>query len=495
MAAHELETRVSRLEKALSAFSQELALALRYIQADAASSLTKSRIVLEKLLLRVYAAEMGREPRKPLLGDMLSDNQFTRKIERRILSRMNAIRDMANLGPHGDAVEPKDAASVLDALCEVMDWYLLRYGGQAPGAVAGARAPSAPAPPGQGDTSPGASAIGPATVPPPVPGSLNSRGPGGLPRRWWIPAVSAAAPLVLVAVTIIVVRTGPGAGKVPAGGKDSVVDGAAKKDGAGKEEKHAAPKPDRIEGEPAAAEISPAVKAQLPGLEDKDARVRREAALCLRKLGDKAAVPALIRRIADDTWGDTKGPFAVRSDTPFEDVTTGSNQGSKYAALEALRELAPERVTEALQRALESRQPPVIEWALRNLAGQKANGATVQAVAEQLGHKDPRVRREAARTLAKLGDPAAVSALIRRIADDTWGDTRGPFVAAVRSDTPFEDVATGSNQGSKYAALEALKKLAPQEVVTKALGMAQQSGNLEVKKWALMELARPEDGK
>jgi hypothetical protein len=45
MAAHELESLVSKLEKALSAFSQELGLALRYIQADAASSLTKSRIV------------------------------------------------------------------------------------------------------------------------------------------------------------------------------------------------------------------------------------------------------------------------------------------------------------------------------------------------------------------------------------------------------------------------------------------------------------------
>ncbi len=130
MALPDLEARVSRIIEALSIYSEELGFALRYIQPDASSSLTKSRIVLEKLLLRIYAIEMGQEPRKPLLGDMLLDNQFTRKIERRMLSRMNAIRDMANLGPHGEVVEPNDAARVLDDLCEVMNWYLSRY--QAP---------------------------------------------------------------------------------------------------------------------------------------------------------------------------------------------------------------------------------------------------------------------------------------------------------------------------------------------------------------------------
>jgi hypothetical protein len=128
MGAPNLESRVSELRKALPAFSGELRLALSYIRSDAGSSLTKSRLVLEKLLVVVYTSEMGQEPRKPLLGDMLVDNQFTRRIERRILSRMNAIRDMGNLGPHGDAVEPSDASRVLDDLCEVLEWHLRRGG-------------------------------------------------------------------------------------------------------------------------------------------------------------------------------------------------------------------------------------------------------------------------------------------------------------------------------------------------------------------------------
>jgi hypothetical protein len=128
MAGQDLEKRVRELENALAAFSQELRFALNYIKPDAASSLTKSRVILEKVLIRTFTVEMGKEPRKPLLGDILADNQFTRRIERRILSRMNAIRDMANLGPHGEPVEPKDAFRVLDDLCEVLNWYLQRYG-------------------------------------------------------------------------------------------------------------------------------------------------------------------------------------------------------------------------------------------------------------------------------------------------------------------------------------------------------------------------------
>jgi hypothetical protein len=119
---------VVRLTQALPAYAEELRLAYRYIGSDPGSSLTKARIVLERLAIRVYTAEMRGEPKKPLLGDILSDNQFTRKLERRIVSRMNSIRDMGNLGPHGERVDPKDAARVLDDLCDVLDWHLQRYG-------------------------------------------------------------------------------------------------------------------------------------------------------------------------------------------------------------------------------------------------------------------------------------------------------------------------------------------------------------------------------
>lgn len=123
---NDIKRRVAKLEQAAVRFATELRLALRYVESDAGSSLTKSRIVLERVVIDVYVAEMGREPRKPMLAEMLLDNQFTRKLERRIVARMNAIRDLANLGPHGEAVESSDAAKVLDDLCEVLEWYLRR---------------------------------------------------------------------------------------------------------------------------------------------------------------------------------------------------------------------------------------------------------------------------------------------------------------------------------------------------------------------------------
>jgi hypothetical protein len=122
----ERESRVPKLAKELADFGAELRLAYKYTAADPASSLTKSRMVMEKLLLEVYAQEMGRAPRKPLLGEMLADNQFTKKIERRIVSRMNSVREMGNLGPSGVAVDPSDAVRVLDGLCTILDWYRQR---------------------------------------------------------------------------------------------------------------------------------------------------------------------------------------------------------------------------------------------------------------------------------------------------------------------------------------------------------------------------------
>jgi hypothetical protein len=141
-----LEKRIGDLGPRLPMFAPGLRLALGYVPTDPQSSLTKSRAILEKLVVGLYSAEMGREPRKALLGDMLADNQFTRTIARRILSRMNAVRDLGNLGPHGEPVQPSDAARVLDDLCEVLEWYLSRRPG---GEGAAGLAPAAAGDPGR----------------------------------------------------------------------------------------------------------------------------------------------------------------------------------------------------------------------------------------------------------------------------------------------------------------------------------------------------------
>jgi hypothetical protein len=123
----ELEIRIKKLEKDLDILSNQLNKALIYIDDDPHSSLTKSRTILEQILLNIYKLEMDQDPKKFEIGAILTDNQFTRKIDRRIVSRMNAIRDMSNLGVHGENVSPGDAKIVLDNLCEVLEWYFENY--------------------------------------------------------------------------------------------------------------------------------------------------------------------------------------------------------------------------------------------------------------------------------------------------------------------------------------------------------------------------------
>src|SRR5207248_11053641 len=90
--------------------------------------------------------------------------------------------------------------------------------------------------------------------------------------------------------------------------------------------------------------------------------------------------------------------------------------GGKAAALKVLRDLAFDEATEPLTRALFSKYPEQRHWAAVELKVQ--------------------------------GDKAAVPALKKRIADETW-------------DEKTFDTAAG---GGKMAALKALKALGPGEV-------------------------------
>ena len=46
---------------------------------------------------------------------------------RRITARMNAIRDMSNLGPHGEEVDATDAIRVMRDLIDVLEWYVVHH--------------------------------------------------------------------------------------------------------------------------------------------------------------------------------------------------------------------------------------------------------------------------------------------------------------------------------------------------------------------------------
>lgn len=101
--------------------------AAQYLSSDPASSLTKSRIALEKVLLTLYRETKKAEPPRPMIGDMLADKSFVATIPRRIAARMNAIREMSNLGPHGEAVDRADAVRVIRDLLDVLEWYVVHH--------------------------------------------------------------------------------------------------------------------------------------------------------------------------------------------------------------------------------------------------------------------------------------------------------------------------------------------------------------------------------
>jgi Mg-chelatase subunit ChlD len=103
------------------------------------------------------------------------------------------------------------------------------------------------------------------------------------------------------------------------------------------------------------------IKALIDGLSDMDSFVRHAAAVSLGKMGAKAkaAVPALMKRIADDLWS---GVFSA-------DVAAGNT--SKDAALKALRQIAPDKVESALLAATKSKNTTVRKWAIEQLGAEK----------------------------------------------------------------------------------------------------------------------------
>jgi hypothetical protein len=233
--------------------------------------------------------------------------------------------------------------------------------------------------------------------------------------------------------------------------------------------------------------IPAAVKALMEQLSDTDADVRHAAAESLVKMGARAkgAVPALVNRVADDLWGSKDSPVNV-------DNATGNT--SKDAALKALKQLAPDRVEEALVAATKSKNVKTKQWATTQLGTASATGRTppasnsreggdvppaVRALIAQLSDEHADVRHAAAQSLAKLGAQAngAVTALVNRVADDVWGSKGYPVNV---------DNATGNT--SKDAALKALKQLAPDKVEA-ALLAAMKSSNPKVKTWAVKALA------
>jgi HEAT repeat protein len=130
----------------------------------------------------------------------------------------------------------------------------------------------------------------------------------------------------------------------------------------------------------------------VPLLNDKDEFVRRETAYALGFTHSRSATAALSERLLNDKEDGVRGAAAV-----------------------ALGQIADEAAVVALVGALEQKRKPnvfVLRAAASALGQIKSRAGTPALIAALSNEKLPSdVRREAARSLGLIGDPAAVSAL------------------------------------------------------------------------------------
>ncbi|MDY0062903.1 MAG: DUF4145 domain-containing protein, partial [Myxococcota bacterium] len=166
-----LAQRVQQLEQRLLEQDPALRRALEYVQDDPKASLNKSRMVLERIVKEVYRRELGEDPRKRSIGEILSSKPFRDKVSSRVLKWMGVVQDWGNQGSHADGVSiyADDARVALEALAQVLGWYCDEYRK----CTAGQERASSAAP---GVTFPGAQ-----PTPTPLPGAAPTPLPGATP--------------------------------------------------------------------------------------------------------------------------------------------------------------------------------------------------------------------------------------------------------------------------------------------------------------------------
>ncbi|HEU4715190.1 MAG TPA: HEAT repeat domain-containing protein [Pyrinomonadaceae bacterium] len=147
---------------------------------------------------------------------------------------------------------------------------------------------------------------------------------------------------------------------------------------------------------------SESVTALLPLLNDKDEFVRREAAYALGRTRSRSATAALSERLLTDKEDGVRAAAAVA----LGDIA------DEAAVISLVGTLAPEMSSRENRKRKREKNVFVLRAAAVALGKIKSRAGTA-ALISVLGNEklDSDVRREAARSLGLIGDPAAASAL------------------------------------------------------------------------------------
>ena len=127
--------RIEALETSMEGLGHQLGLALKYRDSDPHGALGKCRGVLESLLIDIHRREAGEPPERAGLLDLIRSRAIHKTVPRRVMTRMQTVRDLGNVGSHLGEVNDADATLALGCMSEVIGWYLKRYG--AAGVAAG----------------------------------------------------------------------------------------------------------------------------------------------------------------------------------------------------------------------------------------------------------------------------------------------------------------------------------------------------------------------
>ena len=162
------------------------------------------------------------------------------------------------------------------------------------------------------------------------------------------------------------------------------------------------------------------VTALLPLLNDKDEFVRRETAYALGLTRSRSATGALSERLLNDKEDGVRGAAAVAL----------GHIADEAAVVALVGTLAPE--LSAPSKSKKKREPNVFvlraaATALGQIRSRAGTAALISALNNEKLPDD--VRREAARSLGLIGDPAAVSAL------QTASTAADPYLSAIANES------------------------------------------------------------
>lgn len=236
--------------------------------------------------------------------------------------------------------------------------------------------------------------------------------------------------------------------------------------------------------DPAIAQLvgigQPAVRPLIAALEDENLGVRLSAVRTLGKIGDRRAVPALIKALevgyvresAIDALGEIGDPRAVG---PLIKLLSERSFSTRESAKGALGKIGQPAIQVFINNVSTNKDPRAREYAA-GILGEIGGSAAVQPLVKALSDEDSRVRTSAAKTLGQIGDPNATKALSDALEDESR-DVRKSAAEALgkigdpQAVQPLIKAASDGNDNVRISAAIALGQIGDPQAVPPLVNM------------------------